>query len=108
MQICLPGNYCIEGSLEKAARNGQGLFAYQSKITVGSTITVFLPLVYATAGILLFLYLLVAGIQLITSGGNPKVVEAAKSRITNAVIGAVVITLAYLVIKLIQLTLTTG
>ncbi|MFH0905384.1 MAG: hypothetical protein V1826_01550 [bacterium] len=51
----------------------------------------------AVAGLLTVLYLIWAGIQYITgSGGGP---EAAKKQIINAVIGIIVIVLAYAIIS---------
>jgi hypothetical protein len=106
--IELPGGYNLQGPAENAAAQDKGFFAGLDKITIGAIVSQTLPIIFAVAGIILFLYFLAAGIQLITSGGEPKAVEAAKARISNAVIGAVVIVLAYLIIKFIQATLQIG
>ena len=54
------------------------------------------------AGIVLFVLLLVGGFKFITSGGDPKALESAKSTLTHAVIGLVIILVSYLVLVLIK------
>ncbi len=53
------------------------------------------------AGIVLFVFLLVGGFRYITSGGDPKAVDAAQKTITYAIGGLVVILLSFLVLVLI-------
>lgn len=108
LALNLPGSHQITGPVEEAAQSGQGFFAGMTKITLGDFITKLLPIVFGIAGILLFLYILIASIHLISSGGDPKAVEAAKARITHAIIGAAVISLAFLFIRFLQTTLTIG
>lgn len=102
------GPYGIEGPAENAAKQGEGVFGTWPKITIGAIVSEAIPLIFAIAGILLFVYFLLAGIDLIKSGGDPKTVEAAKARLTNALVGAAIIAFAYLFIRLIQTTLTIG
>lgn len=102
------GPYNIQTGVENAAKRGQGVFSGWPKITIGAIVSETLVIIFAIAGILLFLYFLAAGIDLIRSGGDPKAVESAKLRLVNALIGAVVIAFAYLFIKFIQATLTMG
>ena len=54
------------------------------------------------AGIALFLLLLVGGFKYLTSGGNPEGVASAQKTITYALIGIVIIALAYLILLTIQ------
>lgn len=54
------------------------------------------------AGIALFVLLLVGGFKFITSGGDPKAVESAKSTLTHAIIGLIVILVSYLILVLIK------
>lgn len=56
----------------------------------------------ALAGITLFIMLLLGGFRYITSGGDPKGIEGAQKTITYAIIGLVVILLAFLVLVLIR------
>jgi len=70
--------------------------------TLGDLISKILPYVFSGAGIALFLYLLWGGLQFLTSGGEPKAVEGAKKKITNALIGFAIIFAAFFIIKAIE------
>jgi hypothetical protein len=58
--------------------------------------------VLAFAGIVLFIMLLIGGFKYLTAGGDPKSVESAQKTLTYAVIGLVLIALAYLILKFIS------
>ena len=50
----------------------------------------------------LFIMLVIGGFKLLTSGGNPKTTESARSTMTYAIIGLIVIIASYLIMKIIQ------
>lgn len=52
--------------------------------------------------IALFVMLLIGGFKFLTSGGDPKALEGAKKTLTYAIGGLVLITLSYLIMRLIQ------
>jgi hypothetical protein len=52
----------------------------------------------ALSGVALFVMLLIGGFNMLLSGGDQKKLEAAKGTITNAIIGLVVIVVAYLIL----------
>ena len=54
------------------------------------------------AGITLFLLLLVGGFKYLTSGGNPESVASAQRTITSALVGLIIIALAFLILTFIQ------
>jgi hypothetical protein len=56
---------------------------------------------FIAAGILLLFYLILGGFSILTSGGNPKNIEAGKNKITYALIGFLVIFTAYWLIQAI-------
>lgn len=60
-----------------------------------------LPFIYYGAGILLLIYLIFGGLQLMTSRGDPKGVAAAQAKITSALLGFVIVIIAYFATKLI-------
>lgn len=63
----------------------------------------------ALAGIVLFVMFLIGGFRFITSSGDPKALEAAKGTLTHAVLGLVVVILAFLILQLIaNITGVTG
>lgn len=47
--------------------------------------------VFGIAGILLLVFLVMGGLQLMTSRGDPKAISAAQAKITNALIGFVIL-----------------
>lgn len=57
--------------------------------------------VVSFSGIALFIMLLVGGFNFLFSGGDQKKLEKARSTITSAVIGLVVIVSAYLIVRTI-------
>ena len=68
---------------------------------IGDIVSLILPYVFTITGILLLVYLLMGGLQLMFAAGEPKKVQGAWGKITNAVIGFVIIFVAYWVTKLI-------
>lgn len=57
----------------------------------------------AFAAIVLFIMFLIAGFRYLTSGGDPKAVEAAKGTLTHAIAGLVILVLAFVILQLIRL-----
>lgn len=68
--------------------------------TIGTIISAIIPWIFTIAGMLLLVYLIFGGFQLMTSGGDPKGAGAAKSHITNALVGFIIIFIAYWVVQL--------
>ena len=54
------------------------------------------------AGLMVFFYLIMGGIQYITSGGDKAQAEAARDRITYALIGLVIVVGSFAIVKLIE------
>jgi len=69
--------------------------------TLGEVINKFLPYVFAAAGALLFIYLIAGGFSYMTSGGDPKKTSAAQSQLTNAIIGIIVVLLAFILVQIV-------
>lgn len=61
---------------------------------LGGLIGNILPYVYGIVGMLLLIYLVLGGFQLMTSQGDPKAMAGAQAKITNALIGFVVVLLS--------------
>lgn len=55
-----------------------------------------------------FMYLIMGGFQWITAGGDPKKTEEAQKKITNAVIGLIIIASAYAIINVVTTFLGLG
>lgn len=54
------------------------------------------------AGIVLFIMLIIGGLQWATAGGDPKKAEMARKTLTSAIIGLVLVAMALLIIRLIE------
>ena len=85
------------------AYSGSG-FALKSK-TIGDIINMVLPYVFVIAGLILLVMLILGGIQLMTSAGNPDKVKAGSGRITHALIGFLIVFITYFVSQLVQVML---
>lgn len=60
-----------------------------------------LPYVFGIVGIALLIYLVLGGFQLMFSRGDPKAAEGAKGKITNAIIGFVIVVFAYFLTQIL-------
>jgi hypothetical protein len=87
--------------------------AYAQKITVsqpaemrisdvGTLISGAIGAAFIIAGILVFGYLVWGGIQWITAGGDKANLEAARGRISSALVGMAIIAAAYAIVLLLQ------
>ncbi len=69
--------------------------------SIGDIVSEFLKYLFPLAGLLVLLYLLLGGFQLMTSGGDPKKTQEAKGKITNALIGFVIVFIAYWLVQIV-------
>lgn len=65
-------------------------------------ISVFLPAILGIAGFITVIIIIIAGIGFITSRGDPKGAEAAKGRLTYALIGFIILILAFAILQIIN------
>lgn len=61
-----------------------------------------IPILFSIAGILLLLYLIWGGFDFLLSMGDPKKAEAGKGKITNAIVGFIIIFVAYWVVQIVS------
>lgn len=71
----------------------------------GDIINSLVPYIFVAAGLVLLVILIMGGIGLMTSGGNPDKVKSNYSKITNALIGFLVIFIVYFVAQIVQVML---
>lgn len=64
--------------------------------------TTAINLVLSFVGLLFFIFLIVAGYQWMTAGGEEEKVEAAQGRIKNAVIGLLIVVFAFIISYLVS------
>jgi len=85
--------------------NETGLKNFDS---VGSIVTKLFPLMLTIAGIALLVFTLIAGLQLMTSAGDPKKIENARGKITGGLIGFFIIFAAFWIIRILADVLNLG
>ena len=68
---------------------------------IGSIVSNLLNYLFPLAGLLLLLYLIFGGFSLMTSGGDPKAVQGAKSKITNALVGFIIVFASYWIVQIL-------
>ena len=69
--------------------------AFGGNMTLGSIVSRAMPLIFIFAGVGLFLMLLSGGFTFLTSAGDSKKLEEGKQRLTNAIIGFLIIFVSY-------------
>jgi uncharacterized membrane protein (DUF373 family) len=71
-----------------------------AQMSVGSIVSSILPYLFGAAGIALLIYLILGGFQMMVSRGDPKAMQGAQAKITNALIGFVIVIFAFLIVQL--------
>lgn len=69
---------------------------------VSNLVTAILPIVLGIAGFLTVIFIVISGIQFVTSSGNPEAAAAARSRLTFAIVGFVIIILAFAITQIVD------
>lgn len=82
--------YQIQGPLPTDAATGVSSFN-----TVGDVLNVVLKALFPLALFVVFVYILWAGFDMARSMGNADLVKKARARITNAVIGIIILSISY-------------
>jgi len=67
---------------------------------IGSILDAMTPLIFGFAGLGLLLMIISAGYTLLTSAGDAKKLESGKQRLTYAIVGFLVIFVAYWIVQL--------
>src|SRR3989337_4507375 len=80
-----------------------GQFTGLNSITIANIISALIILILIIAALVFFFMLVWGGIRYITSGGDTGQTEAARSQITAALIGLVIVFAAWAIINLVNL-----
>lgn len=75
---------------------------FQSSQLIGDIISKFLPSIIVIGGFLTVIYIVLSGIQWITSSGDPKGAEAARQKLTYAIVGFIILVLAFAIVQVID------
>lgn len=70
-------------------------------VDIGNVISAVIGILLLIAAVLAFLYLIMGGIQWITSGGDKSGMEAARNKITAAIVGLIIVAAAWAVMLLV-------
>ena len=76
--------------------------------TVGGIVSSLVTYLFVFAGFALLLYLIFGGFQLMTAGGDPAKLKESRAVITNALVGFLVILVAYWVVQAIGIVFGIG
>ncbi len=68
---------------------------------LGGLISNLLPYVFAAAGIGLLIYMVSGGLSMMLSKGDPKALQTAQGKITNALIGFIIVAFSFVIVRLI-------
>ena len=69
---------------------------------IGQLLTAILPIILGIAGFLTVIFIVISGIQFMTSSGNPEAAAAARSRLIFAIVGFVLIILAFAITQIVD------
>ena len=69
---------------------------------LGQLISALVGTLLIVAALLAFMYLILGGIQWITSGGDKAGMEAARNKITHAIVGLIIVGAAWAIMILVQ------
>src|SRR5689334_23185500 len=76
-------------------------FLFTGNVGLGGILNRAIPLILAFAGLGLLIMLIMAGYTFLTSAGDAKKMEQGKQQITNAIIGFLIVFVAYWVVQLV-------
>jgi hypothetical protein len=73
-------------------------------VSLGNIVSIVISASFALAGVILLLFLIVGGISIIAGAGNdnPEQMEKGKKAATSAVVGFIIVFVAYWVIRIIE------
>lgn len=74
----------------------------KSDLSVGQIVSKFLPYLFVFVGLILLAYLIMGGFEMMTSGGDPKKIQSAQGKVTNAIVGFLIIFVAYWITQILQ------
>lgn len=77
-------------------------------ITIADIVNKLIAFIFPLSGILLFFFLVWGGYDFLLSGGNPEKIKSGQAKMTSAVIGFILLTASYLIVRLIAMIFGLG
>lgn len=87
-------------AIEQDVFGGTCTFCGLSRISVFFNLGV-ISIVFFVAGAGLLLYLISGGLTLMTSKGDPKALEMGKAKVTNALVGFLIVFVSYWIVQIV-------
>ncbi|MEK9147255.1 MAG: hypothetical protein AAB639_03595 [Patescibacteria group bacterium] len=69
---------------------------------IAQLVTQILPIILTIAGFVTVIVIIISGIQFVLSSGNPEAAAAAKNRLVYAIVGFIIIVLAFGVLQIVN------
>lgn len=82
--------------------NEQDTFKFK-EANIAGVLSALLPYIFTLAGLVLFIMLIMGGFGMLTSAGSPDKMKAAQGKITSAIIGFVIIFIAYWLMRILEI-----
>ncbi len=70
--------------------------------SLGALATIIVKFLISIVGILAIIFIIIAGIKIVSSGGDSKKLDGARATLTYAIIGLVVAILAFVIVNIVQ------
>lgn len=93
---CTSFSSCISGITSPTT-------AYQSSGFVGALFTSILPIIIGIGGFLTVVIIVISGIQIVVSNGNPEAMASARGRLIFALVGFVILILAFAITQIVDI-----
>jgi hypothetical protein len=81
-------------------QNSTAPFQLSTTLTLGNIINALILYLFPLVGLAMLLYLVYGGYQYMLSRGDPKAVEQAKSTLTTAIVGFIIVFAAYWIVQI--------
>jgi uncharacterized membrane protein len=99
LQLILPG----PGNVQIEVDHPDGFRFTADENRISTILSAIIPYVFAIAGIILFVMFLAAGFILLTATGNQEKMQQGSKMMTSALIGFIIIFLAYWIMQILQI-----
>jgi hypothetical protein len=105
-----PGSSCVTDAISAANGTSGGQITLQPAFgftTIGQALSTIISIIFLVAGLLAFVFILLGAFSYLTAGDDSAKTQKARTQITNAVVGLILVALVY-VIWLLAINLIPG
>ncbi|WKZ25373.1 MAG: hypothetical protein QY322_03195 [bacterium] len=92
----------FETSTFTSIQNNAGLPAWNVLLEPAGFIELALPYIFGVAGIILLFNIVTSGFKMMTSQGDPKVMQVAQAKLTTSAIGILILFTSFWIVKLVM------